>query len=213
MGVESRERLERIPAGTDHFTVLGLERRLNLDLDALEETYHALSRQYHPDYHATGPAASRAIAESNTAAVTAAYRTLRDPIGRVAYLIGLERGVSDPSTQTEQVPQMLLMEAFEARETLEEYEIAGDTEIVGLAGALREALKEWQERAEDVDARLSVKFDAWDALAGSGDDHERKALIHEMEVLLGERRYVVNLAHDLETALAGNDLLSKREKA
>lgn len=213
MGVESRERLERIPAGTDHFTVLGLERRLNLDLDALEETYHALSRQYHPDYYAAGPAASRAIAESNTATVTAAYRTLRDPIGRVAYLISLERGVSDPSTQTEQVPQMLLMEAFEARETLEEYEIAGDTEIVGLAGALREALKEWQERAKDVDARLSVKFDAWDALAGSGDDHERKALIHEMEVLLAERRYVVNLAHDLETALAGNALLSKREKA
>ena len=76
----------------DYFTCLNLPRRLNIDEKALEETFYALSRSFHPDYFATKDEGEKAISLGNTALLNTAYRTLKDPMQRAEYLIRLEAG-------------------------------------------------------------------------------------------------------------------------
>ncbi len=64
-----------------HFERLGLPGRFDVDAGELERAFLAASRTVHPDHHADG--------QDDTAAVNAAYHTLRDPLRRAEYLLGL----------------------------------------------------------------------------------------------------------------------------
>ena len=74
----------------DYFEVFGLPRALAIDPSALEKTFHDLSRKYHPDYFTTAPETERVQAVRMTALINDAYRTLRNPVTRVEYLLALE---------------------------------------------------------------------------------------------------------------------------
>ncbi|PYO21384.1 MAG: Fe-S protein assembly co-chaperone HscB [Candidatus Rokuibacteriota bacterium] len=75
---------------TDYFEVFGLPRKLAVDSAELQRRFYALAREHHPDFHQAAPAEERARIEATSALVNAAYRTLRDPIARVEYLVRLE---------------------------------------------------------------------------------------------------------------------------
>src|SRR4029434_8845097 len=100
----------------DYFSFLGVPRKLNLDLADLEQRVRALSRQFHPDssYNAT-PAERRASLERSSY-LNDAYRTLRQPLTRVEYLLSLEgmnRREADREGEAEsgnKVPPALLEE-------------------------------------------------------------------------------------------------------
>src|SRR5262245_48678760 len=81
----------------DYFEVFGLSRALAIDPPALERTFHQLSRQYHPDYFTAAPETERVQAVRMTALINDAYRTLRNPVTRVEYLLGLEGFKADGS--------------------------------------------------------------------------------------------------------------------
>src|SRR5215472_19335798 len=114
----------------DYFEVFGLPRALGIDLAALEKTFHALSRKYHPDYFTTASPAEKTQAVRMTALLNDAYRTLRHPVRRVEYLLSLYGLKSDGS----KVPQSLLMEVFEINEQLEDIRTSGgsDAQLEGL---------------------------------------------------------------------------------
>src|SRR5260370_19716517 len=76
----------------DYFEVFGLPRLLAIDGAELERRFYALAREHHPDFHQAAPPEARARVEETSALVNAAYRTLRDPIARVDYLVRLEEG-------------------------------------------------------------------------------------------------------------------------
>src|SRR5258705_6764972 len=71
----------------DYFTFLGLPRKLTLDADALERNFRALSRQFHPDYFYNAPPAERRASLERSSYLNDAYRTLRQPVSRMAYLL------------------------------------------------------------------------------------------------------------------------------
>src|SRR5438094_4825667 len=85
------------PEIMDYFEVFGLPRLLGIDLTSLEKTFHELSRKYHPDYFSAAPAAEKTKAVRMTALLNDAYRTLRHPVRRVEYLVGLYGHKSDGS--------------------------------------------------------------------------------------------------------------------
>ena len=64
----------------DHFALLGLPRRLDLDLADLERRYHDAARLVHPDRHHAASPADQARSVTASAALNRAYRTLRDPV-------------------------------------------------------------------------------------------------------------------------------------
>src|SRR5215510_259830 len=124
----------------DYFEVFGLPKILGIDLAALEKTFHELSRKYHPDYFSTASPAERTQAVRMTALLNDAYRTLRHPVRRVEYLLGLHGLKSDGS----KVPQSLLMEVFEINEQLEEVK-AGRASVEEI-DSLRAQIQEKRQR-------------------------------------------------------------------
>ncbi len=126
----------------NYLEVFGLPRRLAIDADELQRRFYALSRQHHPDFHqgATGEEQAKALEAS--ALVNAAYRTLRDPIARIEYLLRLEEGreTDEGATVKPKAPPELLEEMFEIQEALQEA-TAG-----GLGAAARATLLAQRER-------------------------------------------------------------------
>jgi molecular chaperone HscB len=174
----------------DYFEVFGLPRALNVDPSTLEKTFHQLSRKYHPDYFTTAPETERVQAVRMTALINDAYRTLRNPVTRVEYLLGLEGFKPDGS----KVPQSLLMEVFEINEQLEEVK-AGRASIEEI-DSLRAQIREKRER---FDKDLQKAADEWDELLTSGpDEAQRKEQLKKLTEILSEASYIRNLERDLE---------------
>src|SRR5580765_2677389 len=119
----------------DYFAFLGVPRRLNLDAADLEQRFRALSRQFHPDYFYNATPNERRASLERSSYLNDAYRTLKNPIARVEYLLGLEGfGARPPGNEGNdvtdlnsganlagaKVPAALLEEVFALNEELDE---------------------------------------------------------------------------------------------
>jgi len=176
----------------DYFEVFGLPRALAIDPSTLEKTFHQLSRKYHPDYFTTAPESERVQAVRMTALINDAYRTLRNPVTRVEYLLALEGFKADGS----KVPQSLLMEVFEINEQLEEVRAgrASIEEIDSLRAQIR-------EKREQFDRELQKASDEWDDLLKVGaPEPKRKEQLKKLAEILSESSYIRNLEHELDNA-------------
>ena len=91
----------------------------------LEQRYRALSRQFHPDYFYNASAAERRQSLERSSYLNDAYRALKNPVGRVEYLLKIE-GVTQSTDGSQQgghnpkVPASLLEEVFALNEELDE---------------------------------------------------------------------------------------------
>ena len=173
----------------DYFAFIGLPRRLNLDAAELERRFRALSRQFHPDFFYNATTAERRASLERSSYLNDAYRTLRDPIARMQYLLQIEGlAASGPAEATKQVPPGLLEEVFALNEELDE--------IRGLRGSGAPA-EEWQGRLErarqpieakrlEHEAQLQELAAQWDA--GGGPD-----VLQALRDQFLERNYIHNL--------------------
>ena len=173
----------------NYFEVFGLPRVLNLDLKALEKSFHELSRKYHPDYFTTAPAEERQRALQMTATLNDAYRTLRHPVRRVEHLLQLEGFKPDGS----KVPRSFLMEVFDINEQLEEVK-AGSASKEQIANLRREI----EERAESFERQLQTAAADWDKVSGSGAADHKKQQLTRLTEILSESSYIRNLQRELE---------------
>ena len=82
----------------DHFSRLGLAPAFRLDEPELEQRFRRLQSAVHPDRFATGSDVDRRLALRLAADGNEAYRVLRHPTRRAAYLC--ELGGVDVATQT-----------------------------------------------------------------------------------------------------------------
>jgi molecular chaperone HscB len=195
----------------DYFAFLGVPRKLNLDVADLEQRFRALSRQFHPDYFYNATPAERRASLERSSYLNDAYRTLRQPISRLEYLLsveGIDRrrserpGGDQPSDN--KVPPGLLEEVFELNEELDavrELRAAGSPaeEWKGRLQAAREPIE--RKRAEH-EAQLDALSSQWDALvdAAAPESARREVLVALRERLL-ERNYIQNLLAGIEREL------------
>src|SRR6187397_2294482 len=77
----------------DYFAFLGVPRKLQLDSADLERRFRDLSRQFHPDYFYNATAAERRASLERSSYLNDAYRTLKNPVSRIEYLLKLEGSV------------------------------------------------------------------------------------------------------------------------
>src|SRR5258708_571805 len=108
----------------DYFAFLGVPRKLNLDLADLEQRFRTLSRQFHPDYFYNASPAERLASLERSSYLNDAFRTLKQPISRIGYLLEVE-GVWTTADKgggnaSKQVPPALLEEVFALNEELDE---------------------------------------------------------------------------------------------
>jgi len=108
----------------DYFAFLGVPRKLNLEEDDLEQRFRMLSRQFHPDYFYNAPPAERRASLERSSYLNDAYRTLRDPLQRVDYLLQLvlprPADRPDGTKARDAIPPALLEEFFALNEELDD---------------------------------------------------------------------------------------------
>jgi molecular chaperone HscB len=111
--------------GKNYFELFGLPATYDLDIADLAARYRELQRRFHPDRYATAPESERRLAVQMTAQINAAYQTLRDPVARGRYLLGLRGVTTDEDTDTRMDPAFL-MQQMELREALDDARTASD---------------------------------------------------------------------------------------
>ena len=112
-------KIQPLPRGADYFAFFGLPRKLTIDLADLEQRFHSLSWKLHPDNFVRASEDERQLSLDRSSQLNDAYRTLRDPVGRVEYLLGLA-GMRKEGQKKQQAPPELLEEVFELNESLDE---------------------------------------------------------------------------------------------
>jgi molecular chaperone HscB len=186
----------------DYFGFLGLPRRLNLDPAELERQFRALSRQFHPDYFYNAPPAERRASLERSSYLNDAYRTLKQPIARVEYLLQLE-GFA-PAESGNKVPPALLEEVFALNEELDEIR------DLRASGAPAEAWKARLEKArgpierkrDEHEAGLQQLSARWDALLDAkAGIVERRPVLEALRERVLERNYINNLLAGIEREL------------
>ncbi len=171
-----------------------------MDATALRSRFYELSRQYHPDFqHARAPE-EQARALEQSALVNAAYRTLRDPIARVEYLVRLEEGreTREGATVKPKAPPDLLEEIFEIQEMLEDAKrgaVEGDVRA-RLARERDDLAARHRAEEERLTGPLSA---AWDAAPTPVD---RSRALGALKEALATRAYLRTVVDDLDAALA-----------
>lgn len=141
------------PGAVDHFTRLGLARSFEVEQAELERQYFGFQRRLHPDRFATRTPRERALSQQQAVALNEAYETLKDPLRRAAYLLGLLGRPVDINASASIADPELLMEAMEMREALAQADSA--EEVAALAADADQDLLHLQ-------CELSVAFGAGD---------------------------------------------------
>ena len=189
------------------FEVFGLPRKLGVDPAELQRRFYALAREHHPDFHQSAPPEERARVEEASALVNAAYRTLRDPIARVDYLVRLEEGRETPEGAADKpkAPPALLQEVFEIQEALAEAK-TGDLDEATRA-TLAQQRARLCTRLADEEARLTGPLSAcWDDAAPA----ERSAALAAFKDALATRAYLRTVIDDLAQALGEDESVAHR---
>jgi len=188
----------------DYFAFMGLPRKLNVSAADLEQNFRTLSRQFHPDYFYNAPPAERRASLERSSYLNGAYRTLKQPISRIAYLLELEGyGTAGPD-QAKQVPPTLLEEVFALNEELDEVremraQGAPEDHVRSRVERARQPIEAKRAAHEDELQRLSAQWDALvDACAGQS---ERRGVLAALRERMLERNYISNLLAGIEREL------------
>jgi molecular chaperone HscB len=194
--------IKPVTSTTDYFSFFGLLRKLQVDEPELEKTFYWLSRQFHPDYFMNAGELERQASIERSSMLNDAYRTLRDPIARVTYLLALE-GYNEAQKKA---PPDLLEEVFELNMQIEELRGAkkarDEDEIAEARGLLEHALASLRENLAGIDRRVFALFADWDsALDRNALETHRKLLLDQMSQLLSHRSYIRNLVRDIKEEL------------
>src|SRR5579864_468950 len=169
----------------DYFAFFGLPRKLNIDLAALEKEFYRLSRKLHPDLYVNRSARDQELALEESSQLNDAYRTLKDPIARTQYLLGLEgvqfeeqsKAATDAARESGEekkqvVPPDLLEEVFELNMQLQEWKMS-DEKDPDILTQLQSAKRNFEQRLESMSSELKKYWDEWDAIADDGETVER----------------------------------------
>jgi molecular chaperone HscB len=186
----------------DYFSFLGLPRKLNIDMNDLEQRFRGLSRQFHPDYFFNAPPTERRASLERSSYLNDAYRTLKTPVSRLEYLLQIEGFVArSPEEASKQVPPDLLEEVFALNEELDEIRDmrASGTDADQLKTRLQKARGPIEDKRAAHEAQLEELFEKWDALVDSdAPDADRRPVLQALRERMLERSYINNLLAGIE---------------
>jgi molecular chaperone HscB len=199
------------PAET-YFSIFGLPSKLTIDIALLEREFYKLSRQLHPDLYARRSAEEQAWSLRRSSLLNDAYRTLKDPVARTAYLLKLE-GVRiedenaetrDPKAKQNRVPADLLEEVFELNMQLEEMRanLKMGEDDPALRSDLERAQAQFKEMMAAVDEDLRRAWAAWDTALDANDVAAKEKQKEIMVGLLDRRSYLRNLLREVGAVLS-----------
>lgn len=193
-------------ATTDYFSLFELPRKLWIEMSALEQKFLQLSWKLHPDNFVNATEEEQELSLKRSSELNDAYRTLKDPVARVEYLLAIE-GERKEGEKKQQAPPELLEEVFELNESLDELREAksAGADVAALKTRLHAAEENFGKKLAEVDGQMQVTARDWDvALENGTDDAARKKIMAHLNEHLNRRSYirnlVLNVAKELEEA-------------
>jgi molecular chaperone HscB len=203
-----------------YFDMFSLSRKLTIDTAALERDFYKLSRQLHPDLYARKSAVEQAWSLRQSSLLNDAYRTLKDPVARTAYLLKLE-GIRmedentenrDPRAKQNRVPADLLEEVFELNMQLEEMRanLKMGEDDPALRGDLERAQVQFKAMLTSVDEDLRRAWAAWDAAMDASDDAAKNKQKDAMVAMLDRRSYLRNLLREVDSVLTSQGAVGEK---
>lgn len=175
----------------------------------LDKRFRSRSREFHPDYFHNASPEERRASLSRSSHLNDAYRTLRDPQSRAAYLLELEGFVAkSPQDASKQVPPALLEEVFALNEELE------DVRAMRRDGAPDVAWRSRLGRArQPIDAKraaheagLEELAARWDGLVDAdASEPERRPVLEALRDRMLERNYITNLIAGIDREHGGTE--------
>ncbi|MBK9623308.1 MAG: Fe-S protein assembly co-chaperone HscB [Rhodocyclaceae bacterium] len=109
----------------DFFSLLNLPQRQALDSVQLETNFRELQARVHPDRHVRASDADQRLAMQWASRVNEAFQTLREPLRRANYLLGLKGHDSGLESNTA-MPVEFLMAQMELRESVADARESGN---------------------------------------------------------------------------------------
>jgi molecular chaperone HscB len=188
-------KLQQLPGNADYFALFERPRKLWIDMNSLEQKFLQLSWKLHPDNFVNATETERELSLKRSSELNDAYRTLRDPVARVEYLLGIEN-MRKEGEHKQQAPPELLEEVFELNESLDELREAKSSggDLRALKPRLETAEKSFGEKLGEVDAQLQATGREWDeAIDANADAAARKKIMARLNELLNRRSYIRNL--------------------
>ncbi|HVK33701.1 MAG TPA: Fe-S protein assembly co-chaperone HscB [Burkholderiaceae bacterium] len=141
------------------FALFGLPERFALDRADLDARWRRLQASAHPDKFAAEGAAAQRVAMQWSVRINEAYRRLREPLARAAYLCEL-RGVPIEAERNTAMPATFLGQQMAWREALDEAsdESALEALLAEVHDAEQSALAELQSRLDgDTDTAAAAE--------------------------------------------------------
>jgi molecular chaperone HscB len=171
-----------------HFECLGLPRRFDLDPAEIERNYLARSRELHPDYHQQSSTAQQRVSMEMSAALNAAYATLKNSFRRAEYLLSLEGGPT--AAEHKEMAPAFLEEMLELRIEIEELRDGppDSPQRRGMEAKLH-------QRAAVLVDDLRRRFAQVEALPPG--DSNRSGVLVQIRKVLNAAKYVQGLLRDL----------------
>ena len=157
------------------FELFAVPPRFAQDAPQLYARWKELQRQVHPDKFAAQGAAAQRVAMQWSARINEAYRRLKDPLKRAAYLCELNGAPIDAESNTA-MPAEFLMQQMELREAVDDAVDAAAMDEIGRQSATlkremllkleqqMDAQHDWPAAAQTVRALMFL-----DRLAGDID--------------------------------------------
>jgi molecular chaperone HscB len=171
------------------FELLGVDKRFDLDEQALHQAFLRATAQAHPD-RATDPDEQMALAR-RAAAINAAYEQLKEPARRAEALVRLHGGPT--ASDDKSLPDGLLMEMLEIREQMDQAQSEHDQ-------ARLNELRTWAQ-----DQRMAYLQHIGQALSNPSPTAQQLA---EARTQLNALRYIDRMIEQLDPNYDPNDELS-----
>src|SRR6202521_5623123 len=177
------------PKQRNHFDLFEVPRKLWIEMSSLKQKFLELSWKLHPDKFVNASPEEQELSLKRSSELNDAYRVLRDPVGRVEYLLELE-GMRKEGEHKQQAPPELLEEVFELNESLDELREAKASggDLATLKSRLESERKNFQGKLGAVDAQLQDAARQWDAgLDDNAAEADRKTILARLNDLLNRR--------------------------
>lgn len=158
------------PAGLTRncFELFELPARFELDVDELTRRYKQSQREVHPDRFVNCGETEQRIAMQKASLLNEAYKTLREPLARAAYLLKLA-GIDVKSSQGAQLEPGFLMEQMEFREAMQSL------------GKTAEPLRKLKTLQRQIDGKTAALFEACMQALDRRDYHAAAETVRKLQ--------------------------------
>lgn len=129
-----------------YFNLFQLQPAFDINDEQLEQAYRTLAARFHPDRFAAASSFEQKQAVMMSATINEAYRALKNPIDRAAYLLQAHNIDADAPEHTSFAPEFL-MQQMEWRETLMDAQAEHNTAAI-------------QALEKEIQAEQAVLYDA-----------------------------------------------------